>query len=113
MSDDFLQSGTGPSGLFLALTLAKSGIPVRIIEKSIKYHEGQRGVGAQPRTLEIYHYLGALDDIASGGQPLQQMAVYKMPEGKDIIKTYSMMETYPTTPSVPFVRTLYALSLGT
>ncbi len=111
VSDGFLQSGSGPSGLFLALTLAKNGIPVRIIEKNIKYHEGQRGIGAQPRTLEIYNYLGALDDIVSEGQPMKPMAVYKPPEGTEILKYLTLMDTFPSTPSVPFVSTSYLLRL--
>lgn len=76
---------------------------MRIIEKSSKFHEGQRGALAQPRTLEIYHFLRVLDDIVEGGQPLKEMAVYKLPEGTEIVKTVPLMAALPSTPSVPLV----------
>ncbi|KAF7793062.1 hypothetical protein EIP86_004167 [Pleurotus ostreatoroseus] len=97
-----LISGAGPSGLVLALTLAKNGVPVRIIEKDREFHQGQRGAGAQPRTIEIYNYLGIAENIIKVGQPMKPFAVYKLPEGTEIIKTFSMMENRPSTPSIPF-----------
>ena len=89
----------------LALTLAKNGVPVRIIEKDGKFHEGQRGAGVQPRTMEVYNYLGIAEDIIKAGQPLKSIAVYKMPEGREVIKTITMMKSYLPTPSVPLVST--------
>ena len=89
----------------IALTLAKNGIPVRVVEKDSEFHQGQRGATAQPRTMEVYNYLGIADDIIKGGQPIKPFAVYKLPEGKEIIKTFPMMELRPSTPSVPFVST--------
>ena len=93
----------------LALTLAKNGVPVRIIEKDTKFHEGQRGAGVQPRTMEVYNYLGIAEDIIKAGQPLKELAIYKMPEGHDVIKTLAMMKLHPSTPSVPLVRTFLHL----
>lgn len=40
-----LQVGAGPSGLILALTLRRNGIPVRVIEKTTEHRKGQRGAG--------------------------------------------------------------------
>jgi ribulose 1,5-bisphosphate synthetase/thiazole synthase len=39
------QVGAGPSGLVLALTMRRNGIPVRIIEKTTEHRKGQRGAG--------------------------------------------------------------------
>ena len=97
------QSGAGPSGLVLALTLAKNGIPVRIIEKDSKFHEGERGAGTQPRTLEVYNYLGVAEDILEKGLSVKKMNVYKLPEGKEILKSFPLAQVYLPTPSVPFV----------
>ena len=105
-----LQSGAGPSGLVLALTLAKNGVSVRIIEKDREFHQGHRGAGSQPRTMEVYSYLGIAEDIIKSGLPMQQFAVYKLPEGVEIIKTFSIIEPRPSAPSVPFVSTSYASS---
>lgn len=39
------QVGAGPSGLAASLSLVKSGVSVRIIEKDSAHHVGQRGAG--------------------------------------------------------------------
>ncbi|KAI6098041.1 FAD binding domain-containing protein [Pisolithus thermaeus] len=49
--------GAGPTGLTAALTLARNNVPVRIIEKEPQHRRGQRGVGIQPRTFEVFHFL--------------------------------------------------------
>jgi len=46
-----LIAGAGPTGLTLALDLARRGIPVRLIEAATEPFEGSRGKGIQPRTL--------------------------------------------------------------
>ncbi|KAJ6481833.1 hypothetical protein C8R45DRAFT_1100240 [Mycena sanguinolenta] len=52
-------AGAGPAGLVLALILLKNGVSVRIIDKEMEHRIGSRGSGIQPRTLELYHILGA------------------------------------------------------
>jgi 2-polyprenyl-6-methoxyphenol hydroxylase-like FAD-dependent oxidoreductase len=59
--------GAGPTGLTLALDLARRGISVRLIEAATTPFEGSRGKGIQPRTLEIFDDLGVIDDILSAG----------------------------------------------
>ena len=39
------QVGGGPSGLSVAITLLRNGIPVRIIDKESHYRTGQRADG--------------------------------------------------------------------
>ncbi|KAJ3529077.1 hypothetical protein NM688_g7904 [Phlebia brevispora] len=97
-----LIAGSGPSGLILALTLVKNDIPVRIIEKDSEFHEGQRGSGVQPRTLEVFNYLGCLDDMLKKAKPAEPRAVYKLPEGVEIAKIVEMAPYIPPTPSVPY-----------
>ncbi|CCM01284.1 uncharacterized protein FIBRA_03333 [Fibroporia radiculosa] len=97
--------GAGPSGLVLALTLAQNGIQVRIIEMEQQYHLGQRGAGIQPRTLEVYNFLGVLPDIYARGIPLMQMRTYKLPGGVEPLETFYMVPSEEPTPSVPFMNT--------
>lgn len=52
------QVGAGPTGLTLALTLLKNGIPVRIIDKAAKYHQEQRGAGIQVSVYSCRSYDG-------------------------------------------------------
>ena len=44
-----MQVGAGPSGLLLALSLLKNGVPVRIIEKEEDNNVGDRGAGIMVR----------------------------------------------------------------
>ncbi|KAE9408898.1 FAD/NAD(P)-binding domain-containing protein [Gymnopus androsaceus JB14] len=67
-----LIAGAGPVGLVSALLLLRNGLSVRIIAKEGEFRTGYRGPSIQPRTLELYKFLGILDDIwaASGGHQL-------------------------------------------
>ena len=55
--------GAGPTGLVLALWLTKSGIPVRIIDKTDAPGTSSRALVVHARTLEFYRQLG-IDRIA-------------------------------------------------
>jgi 2-polyprenyl-6-methoxyphenol hydroxylase-like FAD-dependent oxidoreductase len=59
--------GAGPTGLTLAVDLARRGISFRLIEAATAPFEGSRGKGIQPRTLEILEDLGVIDAILSAG----------------------------------------------
>jgi 2-polyprenyl-6-methoxyphenol hydroxylase-like FAD-dependent oxidoreductase len=59
--------GAGPTGLTLALDLARRAISFRLIEAAVKPFEGSRGKGIQPRTLEIFDDLGVIDAILGAG----------------------------------------------
>src|SRR5580704_11462092 len=59
--------GAGPTGLTLALELARRGVPFRLIEAATAPFEGSRGKGIQPRTLEIFDDLGVIDAILAAG----------------------------------------------
>lgn len=100
------QAGAGPTGLILALTLAQNGIRVRIVEKDVTFHTGQRGPGIQPRTQELLNFLGCFEDIREQSMQPVKVAIYKMPEGKEIDKVVDMATAIEPTPDVPFVCTL-------
>ena len=59
--------GAGPTGLTLALDLARRGIAFRLIEAAQTPAAGSRGKGIQPRTLEILEDLGVVDAILAAG----------------------------------------------
>ena len=59
--------GAGPTGLTLAIDLARHKISFRLIEAAATPFEGSRGKGLQPRTLEIFDDLGVIDAILASG----------------------------------------------
>ncbi|KAG2011730.1 pentachlorophenol 4-monooxygenase [Coprinopsis cinerea AmutBmut pab1-1] len=70
--------GSGPSGLVLALTLAKNGIPVPIIENQKQPPVGQRRAGIQPRSLELFDRFGLIHKIMDEAAPMIAMRKYKL-----------------------------------
>lgn len=64
---DVLIVGAGPTGLVLALWLAKLGIKVRIIDKSVAPGTTSRALGIQARTLELYRQLDLADAVVAAG----------------------------------------------
>ncbi|ESK84498.1 putative monooxygenase [Moniliophthora roreri MCA 2997] len=95
--------GAGPSGLALALSLLRNGIPVRIIDKLLVHGVGQRGAGIQPRTLELYKVLGILQDIQKMAGPIQPRQFFTSPEGPAPVKEVPMFEDLDNTPEYPLI----------
>ncbi|KAI0674231.1 FAD binding domain-containing protein [Trametes maxima] len=95
--------GAGPAGLSAALTLAKNGVPVRIIEKLSAFHTASRGTGMQSRSLEVFHFLGLLEDVRRTATPLHTMVSYKLPGGTEVLNTWRIVERVSPTPDRPIV----------
>jgi choline dehydrogenase-like flavoprotein len=57
---DVLIVGAGPTGLTLAIDLARRGVKVRIVDAASAPFRGSRGKGIQPRTQEIWKLAWAL-----------------------------------------------------
>ena len=65
--------GAGPTGLVLALWLAKAGAPFRLIDRKAGPGEGSRAMAVQARTLEFYRQLGLAADVVAGGFRLDRL----------------------------------------
>jgi len=59
--------GAGPTGLVLALWLAKLGVRVRIIDKATEPGTTSRALAIQARTLELYRQAGLTEAIVRRG----------------------------------------------
>src|ERR1700704_2569354 len=59
--------GAGPTGLVLALGLARLGVRVRIIDKTAEPGTTSRAVAVQARTLELYRQVGLADAVVDAG----------------------------------------------
>lgn len=64
---DVLIVGAGPTGLALALDLARRGVRALVVERSATLFPGSRGKGIQPRTQEVFDDFGVLDALRAGG----------------------------------------------
>src|ERR1700723_1849448 len=65
---DVLIVGAGPTGLVLALWLARVGIRVRIIDKTAEAGTTSRALAVQARTLEFYQQMGLADAVVAAGR---------------------------------------------
>jgi 2-polyprenyl-6-methoxyphenol hydroxylase-like FAD-dependent oxidoreductase len=50
--------GAGPTGLTLAIELARRGIPFRIIDRDAERPTTSRAIGTQARTIEVFRLMG-------------------------------------------------------
>jgi 2-polyprenyl-6-methoxyphenol hydroxylase-like FAD-dependent oxidoreductase len=64
---DVLVVGAGPTGLVLALWLAKLGVHVRIVDKTAEPGTTSRALAVQARTLELYSQLDLADEVVARG----------------------------------------------
>ncbi|MFI2612629.1 FAD-dependent oxidoreductase [Kitasatospora sp. NPDC018619] len=63
MHTDVLVVGAGPTGLALALDLARHGVDALVVERGAELFPGSRGKGLQPRTLEVLDDFGVLERV--------------------------------------------------
>ncbi|GAB2693118.1 FAD-dependent monooxygenase [Nocardia thraciensis] len=94
-----LISGAGPTGLTLAIDLARRDLPVRIIDKASRHAIGSRGDGLQPRTLEVFDDLGVIDQVLGAGAPQPVVVAY---ENGTPVRELRMTDPQPASPAVPY-----------
>ncbi|HVW44474.1 MAG TPA: FAD-dependent monooxygenase [Amycolatopsis sp.] len=94
-----LIAGAGPTGLTLAIDLARRGVDVRIVDKATEFFAGSRGDGIQPRTLEVFDDLGVIDAVLAAGAPPAAMRVHL---GGRFVMERRMSEPREPAPDVPY-----------
>jgi hypothetical protein len=62
-----LIAGAGPTGLVLAISLARRGVPFRLVSDAKGPGEHSRAMGVQAQTLEFYRQLGFADEVVERG----------------------------------------------
>lgn len=68
--------GAGPTGLTLALWLARLGVAVRIVDRSAGPGETSRAIAVQARTLEFHRQIGLVDDVLAAGIRVDEVVVH-------------------------------------
>ncbi|WP_211305362.1 FAD-dependent monooxygenase, partial [Crossiella equi] len=90
--------GAGPTGLTLALDLARRGVLFRLVDAAPSAFTGSRGKGLQPRSLEVFEDLGVLDALLVHGGPYPSMRTY---QDNGVVSDRALGEHIEPTPAVP------------
>jgi len=72
---EVLVVGAGPTGLVLALALARQGVPPRVVDSRPGPGTQSRALAVQARTLELYRQLGIADQVVDRGVPIGRIQV--------------------------------------
>ncbi len=75
-SPPILIVGAGPTGLVLALWLAKTGTPFRVIDQNPGPGLASRAMVVHARTLEFYRQLGIADEVAAAGFRIDRVRLH-------------------------------------
>ncbi|SDG50334.1 MULTISPECIES: FAD-dependent oxidoreductase [unclassified Duganella] len=82
MATQVLIVGAGPTGLVLAIALARRGVSVRIIDKNSEPGLASRAMAVHARTLEFYRQLGFADAVINQGIKIE--AIHLREHGEEI-----------------------------
>ncbi|MFE7774126.1 FAD-dependent monooxygenase [Streptomyces sp. NPDC057445] len=96
---DVLIVGAGPSGLALAVDLARRGVRALVAEKAQGLFPGSRGKGLQPRTMEVFHDLGVIDAVLAAGGRAPMGLIWKDGERTG---AYDMFDRAEPTDAEPY-----------
>jgi 2-polyprenyl-6-methoxyphenol hydroxylase-like FAD-dependent oxidoreductase len=69
--------GAGPTGLVMAVWLARLGVPFRIIEKNGGPGQTSRAMAVHARTLEYYRQLGFADEVVQAGIKVEKIRLFE------------------------------------
>lgn len=81
-SPQVLIVGAGPTGLNLALSLARRKVPFRLIDQAAGPGEQSRAVVVHARTLEFYRQYGFAGEVLAEGIPIAHAAIREV-RGQD------------------------------
>ncbi|MEU6391460.1 FAD-dependent monooxygenase [Streptomyces sp. NPDC046939] len=96
---DVLIVGAGPTGLVLAVDLARRGVRATLVERAPSLFPGSRGKGLQPRTQEVLYDLGVLDAIRAAGTEYPRVLIK---EGDEPAQEWDMVKRTEPTERAPF-----------
>ncbi|MFF6778920.1 FAD-dependent monooxygenase [Streptomyces sp. NPDC012637] len=103
MDTDVVIVGAGPTGLVLAIDLARRGVRALLVEKADQLFPGSRGKGLQPRSQEVFDDLGVLPGILAAGSAYPRMLAW---EGAERQGEWDMLERSEPTEQVPYAEVL-------
>ncbi len=103
MDTQVLIIGAGATGLALALDLSRRGVPFRIVDAAPAPFAGSRGKGLQPRSMEVFHDLGLIEQVLASGRFHMRQRHYK---GREVLREWDMHEGREPTADRPYASTM-------
>ena len=61
--------------------------------------------------MELYKFLGISDDVLARSSGLTPLRAYKMPEGREVLRTWNLFDEFGGTPDIPMVRHNHTFTL--
>lgn len=83
---EVLVVGAGPTGLFLALLLARLGVSVRVVDSAGAPGTTSRALAVQARTLELYRQVDLADEVVRRGLVLRALNLWRRGERAERIE---------------------------
>ena len=102
---DALIIGAGPTGLTLAIELAKRGLSVRIIDQLERPMTQSRALGLQSRTLEIFEKMGLIHHFLKTGHKIEKLHLYLNKKTFLKLDLNFLEAPYPFVLSIPQAQT--------
>ena len=90
---DVLICGAGPTGLALAIELAKRGVDLRVVEREALMPTGPRALVVKPSTLYAAEQMGVLDDVLAESV-LTEAVIFSF-EGRTVLSARSPETRWP------------------
>ena len=99
--DLVLIAGAGPTGLSLAVELARRRLPCRIIDRASARIVTSNALAIQARTLEVFESMGIVDQALAAGYRLRGLNIYGERRNLAHIEWDTLDTPYPFILSLP------------
>lgn len=102
--------GAGPTGLVLAIELARRGVAVRLIDRLAEARTWSAAIYIKARTLELFADLDLLDRFLARGQIVTRTKIFMGREQVSAFDLEGLDSPYPYILSVPETETIRLLT---
>ena len=96
MSDEqVVVVGAGPTGVMLAIELARRGVEVRVLDKQASRPQETRAIGIHARTLEVFGQLGIVEEFLELGHRVDGATVHSRARRPAQVRFDGLDSPYP------------------
>ena len=93
--------GAGPTGVLLAIELARRGVEVRVLDKQPSRSRESRAIGIHARTLEVFHQLGLIEEFLELGHRVDGLSVHTRARRSVHVRFGGLDSPYPFLLTLP------------